>query len=135
MQTNADTRRRIRLGIEYGVCFAIVLVLFAGGVWLSSDSPPVGPVSFAQLSIYYLVGGAIGGGIGGILFPLAATRLGAAFVGALVLIPFQFMAILTLAGFQDVLGVTISSVLAAVLVGGPCGVTILYPAYQRRKGG
>lgn len=130
LPTNADPRRRIRLGFEYGVSFAIVLVLFAGGVWLSSESPPLGPVSFGQLAIYYLVGGALGGGVGGALYPLAEKRVGSALLGALVLLPFGFMVTFTIAGFQDVLRVTISSALGSLLLGAPCGVAILH---HRRK--
>lgn len=125
----------MRLGIEYGVSLAIVLILFAAGVWLSSDAPPLGPVSFGQLSLYYLVGGALGGGIGGALFPIAKSRMGASSLGALVLVPFGFMVTFTMAGFQDVLGVTITSIITSILLGGICGQTILYPAYHQRKDG
>lgn len=130
---STNTYQRVRLGIEYGVSLGVVLILFAGGVWLSSDTPPLGPVSFGQLTFYYLVGGTLGGGIGGALYPMAGSRVGAAFLGVVSLLPFQFMLIFTLAGFQDVPRVAISSVLASVVLGGPCGIAILYRAYHRRN--
>lgn len=61
--------------------------------------------------------------------------MGASSLGALVLVPFGFMVTFTMAGFQDVLGVTITSIITSILLGGICGQTILYPAYHQRKDG
>lgn len=72
--------RLLRVGIEYGLCLAVVLILWAGAAWMVTGGPRSDddlPFSFGAVVFLYGAGGALGGAIGGALFPLAATRKGA----------------------------------------------------------
>lgn len=67
-----EIKKRIQVGIEYGVALAIVLILWAGGVWFISGGPGPEdnfPLSFSAIVVLYLLGGIAGGAIGGALSP------------------------------------------------------------------
>lgn len=59
-----EIKKRIQVGIEYGVALAIVLILWAGGVWFISGGPGPEdnfPLSFSAIVVLYLLGGIAGG--------------------------------------------------------------------------
>jgi quinol-cytochrome oxidoreductase complex cytochrome b subunit len=71
----------------------------------------------------YLVSGCIGGCLVGLLRPFARSRIGAMFVGSIIMIPFYTMAMMTQAGppahwhHADILDISLCSILLGSTLG------------------
>ena len=117
---NATFRRILRfagIGMCVGAPFALYILAIgvlsgAGNIIIKGQPVPALPAA-----ALYLVAGAIGGAIIGVLYPLARNRVASALIGVLTLVPVG-MGIGLIEGQVD-LGATL---FLAVAVGAPTGV-------------
>lgn len=117
------------LGIALGVTGAVLLTLVAVMIYVLK-----GPGVFEQIGMslgatigLYFAGGLIGGALLGFLFPLTVSRLGATFVGIVVVSPLYLGAAILL-GDPDLL----AGIIASVAVGGLVGYGLWAPPSEEQ---
>jgi hypothetical protein len=114
---------RVGLGVLVGLLMAMMTCLAASIIYLvrGPEAFAQNGTSFGEAIATYVVAGFLGGGIGGLLFPLTGWRAGAALVGAIAATPLYL-------GIALLVGEAVSAgVIGAVLVGGAVGYKLLPP--------
>lgn len=126
--------RNLRWGITWGIAMACIYSLYVVVVFLFRGAEPfeANDVTLPTLVFLYFLGGVGGGGLLGLLRPLARNRLAAVFIGMIVAIPFFLGVALADEGLPSQWsGETIFAVSGASLtLGGICG----YIAWGWRDG-
>lgn len=122
----APTGRRLQWGAKAGMAVALVLMLWAVGVYAFAGSAAFTSrgVSFWTTLVIYCVGGLLGGAVVGVMLPLVRWVLGAACVGMVATLPIGLVTMMVLKGAAPWGTVeSVSVVLFVLLLGGPLGLT------------